>query len=214
MRACIGSVRHPASYRAPTASGAGHRRPSPACRSFTYASANSAPSASRSIVEASNARSASSRFSGSRRASATVCPSVYMLMSSRPPGSRRCAIPSSPAASSPACSRYGLAAPSAEPELETAGVGNADHVGAIVAAIGHRVRRPGRARRRHRRVDALVGIHRRIGQRAQRLGMRHHPADELIAERGQPKFAGGIGKQVLFVPPAATARHARGSPSR
>ena len=32
-----------------------------------------------------------------------------------------------------------------EPELETSGVGDADHVGAVVAGVGHRVWRPGRA---------------------------------------------------------------------
>jgi hypothetical protein len=33
-----------------------------------------------------------------------------------------------------------------EAELEAAGIGDADHMGAIVSGIGHRVRRPGRAR--------------------------------------------------------------------
>ena len=51
--------------------------------------------------------------SGSFLAPFTVCPCVYMSMSSRLPGSRLLRMPSMPAVSSAACSRYGFAAPSA-----------------------------------------------------------------------------------------------------
>ena len=52
----------------------------------------------------------------------------YMSISSRLPGSRPEAMPSRPAASSAAGSRYGLTAPSARRSSKPAGLGDADHM--------------------------------------------------------------------------------------
>ena len=103
-----------------------------------------------------------------------------MLMSRRLPGSRLLPMPSRPADQERGLQQIGIGGAVGEPQLEAAGIGNADHVRAVVAGIGDGVGRPGRARQRRRRVDALVGVHRRIGDGAQRLGRVHDAADEMI----------------------------------
>ena len=75
-------------------------------------------------------------------------------------------------------------------------------MGAVVAAVGDRVRRPGRARLRRRRIDALVGIHGRVGQRGQRVGRVQHAAEELVGERatGRARRAGPRTGSVAVAP--------------
>ena len=84
-----------------------------------------------------------------------------------------------------------------EAQLEAAGIRDADHVGAVVAGIGHGIGRPGGARQRRRRVDALVGIHRRVGDRAQRFRGMHEAADEMIGGLRQAELALRVLEQVL-----------------
>ncbi len=94
---------------------------------------------------------------GSARRLGALWPSVYfMLMSSRLPGSRWFCTPSRPAAEHRGGQQIGLGGAVGEAELELPGIGDADHVGAVVAGVGHRVERPGGAGDGARRIDALV----------------------------------------------------------
>ncbi len=95
--------------------------------------------------------------------------------------------------------------------LEPARLGDADHVGAVIAGIGNRVRGPGGAGDGARRVDALIAVHGRIGDGRQRIGMLDNTANEVIAELRNAQIA-RCHPQTGF-PPRSRARHAHGSPN-
>ena len=101
----------------------------------------------------------------------------------------------------PGLQQIGIGGTIGEADLEAAGFGNADQMGPVVAGIGHRVRRPGRARCRPRRIDALVGVDGRVEQRGQRIGRMHDTAEELIAQFGHAELAGLVLEQIAAVLP-------------
>ena len=88
-------------------------------------------------------------------------------------------MPSRPAAMMHGLQQIGIGGAVRQAQLEAALARHANHVRAVVAGPGDGVGRPGRARDRARRVDALVGVDRRVGDRGERLGMLHDAAEEV-----------------------------------
>ena len=85
-----------------------------------------------------------------------------------------------------------------QPELEAAGVGDAHHMGAVVAAVGQGVGRPGGAGNRTRRVDALIAVHRRREDGAERIGVVHDAAQEVIGQLGEAHLVLLVEEEVLL----------------
>ena len=112
-----------------------------------------------------------------------------MSISRRLPGSRLFLMPSRPATRRDAWQQIRIGCAVGEAEFETTGVGNADHVSPVVASVCDRVRRPSRARQRRWGVEALVGIHRRIGDRRKRVGRVHDAAEEIVSDGRESELA-------------------------
>src|SRR3981081_4286470 len=74
-------------------------------------------------------------------------------------------------------------------------------MGAIVAAIGDRVRRPRRARQGDAGVDALEAVDRRVEERGQRLGPRQDAAEKMIGEGGAERPSSPLLSAKRFVLP-------------
>ena len=81
-------------------------------------------------------------------------------------------------------------------QLEAALARHAHHVRAVVAGPGHRVGRPGGARYRARRIDALVGVDGRVGDGGKRLGVAHDAAEEIVALLRQSHLVGAVEEHV------------------
>ena len=124
-----------------------------------------------------------------------------MLMSSRSPGSRLLRNAVQPRHQHRRLEQIGIGRAVEQPQLEPAGIGDANHVGAVVAGIGDGVGRPGRARERHRRIDALVAVDRRNEDRAQRSAACDHAAQEVLAERRNAELALRVGEKVASFRP-------------
>ena len=77
--------------------------------------------------------------------------------------------------------------------------GNAEHVGAVVAAIGDEDRRPGVACHRASLDQPLVGVHRGAADRNDRGGVLPHPAQKLIGTLGETAatLVAGVAGNVL-----------------
>ncbi|MDT4827884.1 hypothetical protein FQZ97_612460 [compost metagenome] len=77
--------------------------------------------------------------------------------------------------------QVGIAAGVRQAELQAA-VRHADHRRAVVGAVGDERRRPGRAGQRAAHHQALVGIHRRCGEGAQRRPVGQQAAEEVVGQ--------------------------------
>ena len=75
------------------------------------------------------------------------------------------------------------------PVLDPAGRRHAQHLRAVVVAVGDVDRRPGRARARVAHLQPLVGVHRRRGDRDVGLGVLHQARDEVVARLGEAEPA-------------------------
>ena len=74
--------------------------------------------------------------------------------------------------------QIGVRGPVGQAQLEPPRSGHAHHMGTVGAGPGHGVRRPGGPRHGARRIDALVAVDGGVGDRGQRAGVFHDPAQE------------------------------------
>ena len=88
-----------------------------------------------------------------------------------------------------------------QPQLQPLVVGQAHHVGAVIAAIADPAGRPGGPGNRGASPQTGIAVETGIGDRAEPRGVFQQAAQELVGEAGQPQGAAGIDKAVASAIP-------------
>ena len=89
-----------------------------------------------------------------------------------------------------------MGGPIGQAQLQALAIGDAHHVGAVVAAVADAPGRPGGPRGGGRGGQAPVAVDAGVGEAGQGRGMGQQAAQKVVSQAREPQGTGGIGEQV------------------